>query len=294
MKQTYYRHKLKNLLMINKIVTIHYFEYGAFTVHGESHDFWELVYVDKGTLAYTVDNQEQYLQEGEILFHKPNEYHVHTAKHDLSPNIFIISFECKSEAMRFFEERRLRLDKDLLRYIYMIIEESRKVFDIPYSDPEMKKMPLHPHPSLGGQQLIKNLLEILLINVMRDESGRDNADAIFLMKEELDNHVANSIKDYLRSHVRENVSVSEIATALNYHKSYLFRQFKASTGHTIMGYFLNMKIEEAKKELRETDRSVAEISAKYAFDTPNYFSKVFKRVTGSSPSEYRQRKRMKK
>ena len=176
----------------------------------------------------------------------------------------------------------------------MIIEESRKVFDIPYSDPEIKKMPLHPQPSLGGQQLIKNLLEILLIRIMRDESERDNADSVFLMKEELDNHVANRIKDYLRSHVREKVNVSEIAAALNYNKSYLFRQFKASTGRTIMEYFLNMKIKEAKIALRETNRPVAEISAEYAFDTPNYFSKAFKRITGSTPSEYRKHKRMKK
>ena len=290
MKQTYYRHKLENLLVINKLVTIHYFEYGAFEEHGEAHDFWELVYVDKGTLAFSVGEREQYLREGEILFHKPNEYHVHTAKRELSPDIFIISFECKSEAMRFFEGRRMRLGKDLLRYIYMIIEESRKVFDIPRSDPEMKKMPLHPHPSLGGQQMIKNLLELLLIHVMRDETERDDAESVFLMKEEIDNHLANRIKEYLGAHLCESVSVADLSRALNYNKSYLFRQFKASTGRTIMSYFAAMKVESAKKDLRDTNLSVAQIAANYAFDTPNYFSKVFKRVTGESPAEYRKRK----
>ncbi|MBQ8310866.1 MAG: helix-turn-helix transcriptional regulator [Clostridia bacterium] len=294
MKQTYYRHKLQNLLVINKIVTIHYFEYGAFERHGEAHDFWELVYADRGNLIYEIGGEECLLREGEILFHKPNEYHVHIAKAEHCPNIFIISFECKSEAIRFFEEKRLHLKKDLLRYIYMIMEESRRTFLVPYPDPELKKMPLHPHPALGGQQLIKNLLEILLINIMRDESERDNAESVFLMKEELDNHIANRIKEYLRAHVREDVSVSEIAATLNYNKSYLFRQFKASTGHTIMAYFLNMKIEETKKALRETDRPVAQIAAEYAFDTPNYFSNTFKRATGISPTTYRKRERIKK
>lgn len=291
MKQTYYRHKLENLLVINKIVTIHYFEYGAFETHGESHDFWELVYVDRGTLSYTTEGREQLLKEGEILFHKPNEYHVHTAKSELSPNIFIVSFECKSEAIRFFENKRLHLKKELLRYLYMIIEESRKVFDVPHPDPELKKMPLHPHPSLGGQQLIKNLLEILLINIMREETERDDAESVFLMKEELDNHLANRIKDYLQAHVKECVTISDLAAALNYNKSYLFRQFKASTGRTIMSYFTDMKIESAKKDLRHTDLPIAEIAQSYSFDTPNYFSKAFKRITGESPAEYRKRKK---
>ena len=291
MKQTYYRHKLENLLVISKLVTIHYFEYGAFEEHGESHDFWELVYVDKGTLAFTVGGQEQYLREGEILFHKPNEYHVHTARRELSPDIFIISFECKSEAMRFFEGRQMRLGKALLRYIYTIIEESRRVFDIPHSDPEMKRMPLHPQPSLGGQQLIKNLLEILLIRIMRDETERDDAESVFLMKEELDNHLANRIKEYLGAHLCEHVTIASLSRALNYNKSYLFRQFKLSTGRTIMSYFTDMKIEAAKKDLRDTELSIAEIATTYAFDTPNYFSKAFKRITGESPAEYRRRKR---
>lgn len=290
MKHTYYRHKLENLLVINKLVTIHYFEYGAFEEHGESHDFWELVYVDRGTLAFTVDGKEQYLREGEILFHKPNEYHVHTAKRELSPDIFIISFECKSEAMRFFEGQQMQLGKDLSHYIYMIIEESRKVFDIPRSDPEMKKMPLHSHPSLGGQQIIKNLLELLLIRIMRDETEKDGAESVFLMKEEIDNHLSNRIKEYLGAHLRESISIADLSRALNYNKSYLFRQFKVSTGCTIMSYFVGMKIECAKKDLRDTNLSITEIASRYAFDTPNYFSKVFKRITGESPAEYRKRK----
>ena len=48
----YFRHKLENLLVIDKIVTIHYFEFGKnFASEGESHDFWELVYADKGGIV---------------------------------------------------------------------------------------------------------------------------------------------------------------------------------------------------------------------------------------------------
>ncbi len=288
MKQIYYRHKLKNLLVINKIVTIHYLELGrGFSNRGEAHDFWELVYVDAGTLHCRTDDADMVLKEGEIIFHKPNEYHVHTSHDGTAPHLFIISFECKSETMRFFEGKRLLLNKDLLRYVYMIIDEGKRTFDIPVSDPSLKKMPLNPTPPIGGLQLIKNLLEIFLIHLMRDETQRADADSVFLRKEEFDNRIANRIKEILAERIHTTVTVDELAAMLNYNKSYLFRQFKASTGRTIMSYFAAMKIEEAKRLLCESDMTVSQISAALAFDTPNYFSKAFKHFTGVSPTNYR-------
>ena len=288
MERTYYRHKLKNLLVINKIVTTHYLELDkSFSNQGEAHDFWEFVYVDTGTLFCKKDGEDVILKEGEIIFHKPNEFHVHASDPLSPPHIFVISFECKSEAMRFFENKRLHLEHELLKYVYMIIEESRRTFLIPVSDPAIKKMPLRISPPIGGLQLIKNLLEILLIRLMRDETEGRNATSVFLSKEDFDNRIANRIKAHLNDRIHTTLSVDELASMMNYNKSYLFRQFKASTGQTIMAYFLYIKIEAAKKDLAESEMTVAQISALYSFDTPNYFSKVFKRVTGFSPLTYR-------
>ena len=288
MERTYYRHKLKNLLVINKIVTTHYLELDKhFSNNGESHDFWEFVYVDKGTLLCKKDGENVILKEGEILFHKPNEFHAHASDPLSPPHIFIISFECKSEAMRFFENKSLHPERELLKYVYMIIEESRRTFHIPVSDPKIKKMPLRPAPPIGGLQLIKNLLEILLIRLMRDETEKGDPTSVFLSKEDFDNRIANRIKTHLREHIHSTLSVDELATMMNYNKSYLFRQFKTSTGQTIMNYFTALKIEEAKKTLLKTDLTVSQISALFAFDTPNYFSKVFKRTVGVSPLTYR-------
>jgi AraC-like DNA-binding protein len=126
-----------------------------------------------------------------------------------------------------------------------------------------------------------------LIQLMRTQTQRADADSVFLRREELDSHLANRIKEILSERLHTSLSIDELAGMLNYNKSYLFRQFKASTGHTIMSYFTAMKIEEAKRLLRKSDLSVAQISASLAFDTPNYFSKTFKRLTGTRPSDYR-------
>ena len=55
----------------------------------------------------------------------------------------------------------------------------------------------------------------------------------------------------------------------------------------IIDYYINLKIEKAKELLRENELSVKEISEKLSFDTPNYFTKTFKRVTTLTPLEYK-------
>lgn len=288
MKQTYYKHKVENLLNISKIVTVHYFEFDPnFESHGESHDFWELVCAVRNPILCTANGKEITLAEGEVLFHKPNEYHTLAADKKNAPDVFIISFECKSEAIRFFENKHLPLDRDLIKYVYTIIEESKNTFDLPVSHPDIRKMPLAKTDSLGGMQMIKNLTEILLIRLMRKETGKGDTSAQFLLKEDYDEHVTREIIALLKANVRGAISIDDIARNLSYTRSYLFRQFKKSTGDTIMSYFLKLKVDVAQKMLREGKCTIAEIAASLAFDSPNYFAKAFKKVTGRTPTQYK-------
>ena len=294
MKQTYYKHKIENLLLVSKIVTVHYFEFAKdFQSKGEAHNFWELVYADKNAVLCTADGEETLLNEGEMLFHKPNEYHTLSGDGKRAANVFIISFECKSAAMRFFEKKRLKLAKERLKFIYMLVEESKKYFDLPYSNPDLKKMQPLAHPSLGGTQLIKNMLEILLISVMRDETEQPDSPTLFLPEKDYEKRITGQIVDYLTARVRSSVTIDELCAYMRYNKSYLFRQFKQSTGKTIMQYFTHLKITEAKKLLRETDMNVTQIAETLAFDTPNYFSKTFKKITNYTPMQYKKMRRSK-
>lgn len=295
MEKQYYKHKIENLLVINKIVTIHYFEFDKdFASDTESHDFWEMVYVDKGEAIATANGKEMILRAGEAIFHKPDEIHALRAGGRLAPNVFIISFTTKSESVHFFENKRIALEKRLLPFIYTIVEESKKTFDVPYSDPALKKMPLLEKPTLGGQQLIKDLLEVLLINIMRDETETKSENTTFLPKEELESQVAKRVIAYLREHVCEAIKISDLCNALHYNRSHLFAQFKRATGRSIMSYFMLLKLDEAKKALRESDLSVTQIAALYAFDSPNYFSKAFKKHTRYTPTSYRKIHKAKK
>ena len=193
--------------------------------------------------------------------------------------------------MRFFENKKLKLSPACSRLIYSIIDEGQKTFDMPYSDPAVKKMALLKNPALGGQQMIKNYLEILLVNLMRLETEKDNAEAVFLPHNQDDEQVADRVIAFLKEHIREKLEVADVCDALHYNKSYIFKQFKKRTNGSVMAYFTRLKVDAAKRMLRETSLSVAEIADNLAFDTPNYFSKTFKKVTGYTPLRYRKMKK---
>lgn len=189
--------------------------------------------------------------------------------------------------MRYFEDRHMAVDKSLLGFIFSLIEESKNPFDLPYSDPLLKKMMLSEVPPLGGQQVIKNYLELLLINLMRSESEKNNSTAVFLLREQYDEIISDKVIEYMKAHIDGVISVDDICTELHYNRSYIYRQFKKTTENSIMSYFVKMKINKAKELLRNTDMSISDISSKLSFDNPNYFSKVFKKNTGYSPLNYR-------
>ena len=81
---------------IDEIFSIHYFEYMKdYIYEGESHDFWELVCVDNGSIEITADTRTLRLNKGEMLFHKPNEFHALRADGVSTPNLIVISFRCE-------------------------------------------------------------------------------------------------------------------------------------------------------------------------------------------------------
>ena len=142
--------------------------------------------------------------------------------------------------------------------------------------------------------MIKNYLELLLISLMRTEVEKENATAVFLVREQYDELISDMVIEYMKKRICEKLSMEEVCKELHYNRSYIYRQFKKTTGTSVMSYFMKMKINKAKGLLRENDMSIVEISAYLSFDNPNYFSKAFKKAVGYTPSTYRKIKREKK
>ncbi len=97
---------LEDSVTINRIISVHYFQYMSdFSFPGESHDFWELVCVDRGEIDALAGDRRLTLKKGNILFHKPNEFHNVLTNGKVSPSLVVIGFECHSPAIKSFEDQ---------------------------------------------------------------------------------------------------------------------------------------------------------------------------------------------
>ena len=286
-KAAYVKHQLVNVFSVSKIVTIHYFEFDKhFKREGESHDFWEFVYVDKGEALVTAGKQQFTLKQGEGYFHKPNEFHNHCANSVTAPNLFIISFVCNSKMMDFFKSKRIKIQHKWKQYISAIIEEGRQTFDLPFNNPNLKALRVKEEAIIGGQQMIRAYLEQFLISVLRGETEVAKTN-IFPTRETMENHLVSEILHIIESALYTQISVNDICEKLSYSKAYLSRIFKNYCGYSMAEYLTILKIEKAKQLIRQKEQNFTQISDTLAFSNPLYFSRVFKRVTGMSPSEYR-------
>lgn len=104
------------------------------------------------------------------------------------------------------------------------------------------------------------------------------------------NHqIINKIKGFIRSHYDRGLTLEEIAESVYLSPYYISRIFKEEQGITVMDYLTKVRIEEAKKLLRNPKYNIDEISGKLGYSDPSYFSKVFRRYEGMSPSQFRQK-----
>lgn len=94
---SYIATELRKVIDVQSIVTVHYFEYAKnYVFEGERHDFWELLYVDKGEVEVMADEVGYRLKRGEMIFHKPNEFHNVFANGVVAPNLVVVAFVCPS------------------------------------------------------------------------------------------------------------------------------------------------------------------------------------------------------
>lgn len=295
---TYIKTKLQREIVIDSIITLHYFEYMKdFVFRGESHDFWEFLYVDKGTVSVCSGDHWLTLNAGDIVFHKPNEFHAIKSIGKNSPNLVVVSFTTSSPAIRFFENKSCTLNKDERYFISQLIQEARNAFSTPMHIPSIESVRFREDSPFASQQLVLLYLELFLITVYRShsETGSTVAAADTFIPKTLEephekvsarNALFQEILQFLEFHISESLSVADICNNFPISRSALQALFHEKLGCGIIEHFNNMKIKRAKEIIRGETMNLTEIAYFLSYSSLPYFSKQFKKVTGMSPMQY--------
>ncbi len=98
----------------------------------------------------------------------------------------------------------------------------------------------------------------------------------------------NEIIMYLMNHYQEKIQLSQITEKFNINRTSLNEYFKEATGHTIMNYLIQLRIHLAMAMLKDTALQISEIMFRVGYINTSHFIRAFKKVTGMSPSKYRE------
>lgn len=285
-KKTFYMHKISNLLNIVKIVTIHYQALEKnYSFPEETHDFWEINYADKGDVFVGIDGQKIRLKQGEILFIKPNQPHF-VESGDKEPNLFIVSFLCRSPSMNFFCDKKYAVPEKYRYLLQNIMSEATETFNLPDFDPHLTELKLKENPNLGGEQVLKNALETLLIYLLRHAQNREPTEEFFVSKIADSTELQDEIVRILNAHIYGRFHLEDLRDELHYGTTQLCTFFRKKTGKTIYQTYLRLKIDEAKRLIRK-NLSFMVIADMLCFDSISTFTFVFKKHVGMTPGEYR-------
>ena len=267
---------------VTRIANIHYFEFTKkYHTFKDSHPFRELVYVDNGSIHVEAEGYSGKLLKNQLITHRENEIHSLTCSDDNAPNVIIIGFECRAKCLDALSLSPTTLSNEEQRLLTNIVREGRAVFLPPYDVPNVKNMKKRRNCIFGADQMVKLLLEQLLIYLIRGKTKQDERTECIPP----DGNIRD-VYEYINVNFRENITLSDLCFLYNTNKTTLCSQFKLGCGITITELINKLRIQEAKRLMREGSLNLTQISENVGFSSIHYFSRIFKDKEKCSPSEY--------
>ncbi len=264
---------------IHTIITVSTVDFAQIAkIEGEKHSFLEVNCVKSGTLKIAVDGVKYEYGEGQMLIYSPNAYH---EKWDDCDSVsYILSFEADESGFEALYNRVLTLTPRQMQTIGQIVEDYGELFRILDECEGLRGMVPKDNVDVFKLQKLKNQLEFLFLDIYQtDKTGISNH--TIRSKEQFDLAV-----QYMKSNISRNPSLEDIAKHCSISISKLKMVFKEQCDDSPISYLIKLKIDEAKVMMTETSQNFSQISDSLGFTSVHYFSKLFKKKTGMTPSEY--------
>ena len=276
-------YKIEEYIKITEFYTMfECFRENGYNFPGESHKYWECVYVTEGKVRVSGDDRVYNMKKGDIIFHKPYELHKYYVNKENSANLFIFSFCMEGAYTSFFENKVFSLNIEqtqIMNNILNFIHEKEKSFDGILPDYVFDCILYLAVLEASGSDMliITNLFHLLFLSLHEN----------FKMTTESKNVGAILFKtavNFMNENINQSLTVREIAEHCCISITGLKKIFSKYAGGSIHKYFLKLKINHAISLLSEGHK-VNEVAELLGFSSQPYFSQAFKRETGFSPGE---------
>ncbi len=290
MEEGYRSIPLNELVRIRRLYSFHYFQFASgYLFPGESHDFWEMVYIDRGEADIGAGERVVRLSQGQVILHEPGEFHSIWAGSPGGSDILVVSFACDSAAIRRLRQGVFTLSTGQRRLLMSLVAEGRGLFGPVLDISEQKEPVPRPDAPEGSRQMIALLLTQFLILLLRERQAAKTPPAEgapHLTEEQRAAEVIAHLTALMRRHPDGSLRFPEICRASGLGQTALKECFRRYQHQSVMACYRRIRIEEARRLLREGRLNVTQVAEALGYSSLPYFSAQFRREMGMSPLQY--------
>lgn len=255
---------------ITRVITAFRKEFGPdFRFRGESHDFWELVCVIKGHISVAADSRIFELKKGQAILHTPMQFHNITALGYDNSEIAVFTFT--GENIPEIGNQVCEI-QDISK-VKQLAESARKNYNFDNSI-----CITEPLDESGNHLVYAKRLELFLLELALGLGYEGQT-----VSQRAKNY--SIIVNTLNANVERRLTVGQLAKECNMSSINLQKTFSYYAGIGVMEYFNRIKMNRAAEYLKG-GLSVKETAHILGFEDQNYFSTVFKRITGHAPTDF--------
>ena len=244
----------------------------GYSYDGESHDFWEAVFVLKGKAGVTAGETVYWLNEGQMIFHPPGEFHRLWNEGEEYLRIAIISFATD----KFPIEKHTVCSFPSKERVFFGVREIRKHFK---SNGIFVVEPISDSHASAAQKAVSNI-ESLFLDLLDSCSTEDHEN----INTDKFSDLYSSAVAVMKNNLGVRLSASDIAYACGMSISTMQKMFYRYTGIGMMKYYEGVRMQHARLLLND-GHSVKETAFSLGYHDQNYFSTAYKRYFGISPQK---------
>lgn len=279
---------IDEVLRIEQVHAIYYSElHKTHVFEGESHNFWEFIYVDTGYVVGRIGDNNFFMEKGQGALIEPNVFHSLYGNGKVASNIFNFSFVCHNNNLLPLKNSV----KSLSPFQVKILKLLMSILQIDPSN--LYKVNLYPAKDgdtiaeYGQQQMLVRLIELLMIDWIRSTDSLHKAQTPFITeKESVSGQGVEKIVLFINSNINQKLDLPMVCRATGYSPDRVRQLVKTHYGVNLKQLVNMLKIDRAKTLLRESEMNISQISDFLGYSTVSYFSDTFYRIAGIRPNDY--------
>ncbi len=246
------------------------------------HDFFEVLYLQKGSGYHVIDDNKYEITPPCVFFMSPGQAHKLELSHDIEGYIFIFTSD-------FYLLNRSNQDSLIeFPFFYTIHQDNPPLLlnnesDVHFLETLFRRgITEIDQPGDHILEMLRSILDLILITCAARYPVNEN-----LLNKGKGQFLVKRFFHLIEENKQKNLSLNDYANIIGVTANHLTQTVKVLTGKTSLQIIKSKQLLEIKRLLVHTNLSISEIASQLSFEDQSYFSKFFKRETGSTPLQYR-------